>query len=260
MEKQEKKASLYNKPISVLSVLSGYWYLALALSIFIISGTEIFSDNIHQDLYNYRNTMSLFGKETSIGFALEPVLIFYLLVTSFFHFLTQTGAWKDQYFLGIANRFNKLRWIEYSITSAILVTILGALIGIKDISILVVLFALQFATIYLGAKMEEINQSNLNKSNTAWWPYISCIAVGSILYGILTIYFVNEYQNLPLNLIVTFCTTIVTFVLYPTNMILRFLDVGIWKSNNYYELTYLSLSLFIKSFLALTIYLGPFII
>lgn len=101
---------------------------------------------------------------------IQNLIIGFFLITGSFHlgyYLTDT---KDgEYTRVIANKNNFYRWIEYSITSTMMLYIIAFSSGVKDTNIYMMLFATNIAMISQGQIIEE----NVRDGKEWWVPMIT---------------------------------------------------------------------------------------
>ena len=83
---------------------------------------------------------------------IEGLIILFFAVTSGFH---AYYANSDNYATMLGNKNNYVRWIEYSISSTIMLYIIAFLSGVRDENIYQSIFALNIAMIYTGQLVEE---------------------------------------------------------------------------------------------------------
>jgi len=82
----------------------------------------------------YAPPVTLF--ETPIGLT---VAIF-LGLSSFFHFLVASGKFYPRYAAGLALKRNYFRWVEYSISSSVMIVLIAQVTGVSDITAIISIF------------------------------------------------------------------------------------------------------------------------
>ena len=91
----------------------------------------------------------------------QNLLVGFFMVTAAFHlvyYVTSEGNYSKM----IANGNNYLRWIEYSISSTMMLYIIAFISGVKDDNIYKSIFAMNVAMIYTGQLVEEKLQKGEN--------------------------------------------------------------------------------------------------
>jgi len=186
------------------------------------------------------------------------------LLSALFHFLTISGAFVGQYASQLQQNRNAFRWIEYALSSTLMILIIMLLSGLTTFSSLIGVAFANIGMILFGWVSEIANPRDRKK--TDWTPFIfGCImGLGAwlALYGSL---FLNLAQlGLPLTEIPTF----VWFII-----ITQFALFNVFGVNHAYQLTsssnstyldgeryYIWLSLISKSLLAWSIYVNTLIL
>ena len=108
---------------------------------------------------------------------IQNLIVAFFLITGTFHlsyYLTDSDpegepSWKNNYTRMVANGNNYFRWIEYSITSTIMLFIIAFTSGVKDTNVYYMLFASNVVMISQGQIIEEAV-----RDGKPWWvPMIS---------------------------------------------------------------------------------------
>lgn len=113
----------------------------------------------------------------------EPVKLFnnnvsYLIavffaLSAFFHFLISTKFYFKKYIAGLQVHKNIFRWIEYSLSSSIMIYIIAQLCGISDYAALLAIVGTNVSMILFGWLQEEYVEPGSGK----WLPFFfGCIA------------------------------------------------------------------------------------
>ena len=168
------------------------------------------------------------------------------------------------YIYNLRRGINKFRWIEYAISSSIMIALIAMLFGMYDIISLVLIMTVNACMNLFGYVMESQNQTTKKLDWTPFWfgcfagvvPWV-CIftyLIGSgnlsqvpgFVWGILVAYFIM-------------------FNTFPVNMVLQYLKISAWsdqywdfRMGGYYlgEMIYQILSLVAKSLLIWLVYGG----
>lgn len=95
----------------------------------------------------------------------QGMLIAFFLITGSFHLFYYIGDKSGgEYQRVIQGQNNYYRWIEYSITSTLMLYIIALVSGVKDTGIYMMLFATNIAMIYLGQIVEEYKRDSPNSN------------------------------------------------------------------------------------------------
>lgn len=184
-----------------------------------------------------------------------------LLIAAFFflsaaaHFSIVT-FYNKQYVKQLAKGLNKVRWIEYALSASIMMVAISLLVGIYDLTSLVMLFSLAAIMNLMGLVMEVHNQTTQKTNWLSYW--IGCLA-GAIPWLVIAFYLwlgADQGSKAPTFVYWIFVSIFVFFNCFAINMVLQYKKVGPWKNYLYGERVYIILSLVAKSLLAWQVFAG----
>lgn len=198
------------------------------------------------------NTQTLF--DLKIG----PAVATFLFISALAHLLVGT-VFNKWYNDNLEKGMNLARWIEYSISSSIMIVIIAMLVGIYDISALIPIFFVNASMILFGWMMEVHNYA-LRKAGekTNWTAFIfGCIA-GVAPWIVIALYLASpgSTANPPTFVYWIFFSIFLFFNCFAVNQILQYKKVGKWQDYLYGERAYIILSLVAKSLLAWQVFAG----
>ena len=188
--------------------------------------------------------------DTPVGLA---VAIF-LGLSAFFHFLVASPAYFGRYSAGIAAQRNYFRWVEYSISSSVMIVLISQIVGVSDLAAIISIFGVNASMILFGWLQEKYE----SPGNGGWLPFIfGCIS--GIVPWVALIFYVFSIGGVSDTTAPAFVYGIVIslFVLFNTFAIVQYLQykkVGKWSNYIRGEKTYITLSLIAKSALAWQIF------
>jgi len=164
-------------------------------------------------------------------------------------------AWYER---RLARGIQPMRWLEYALSSSVMIVIIAALAGIQEVGTLVAIFGINAAMNLFGWSMELANEG---RSKTQWSHYIfGCIAgiVPWIVIGISLWSAATEpnAEPIPGFVIGIFISLFIAFNVFAITMILQYGKVGRWRDYLVGEKTYMFLSLFAKTILAWQVFAG----
>jgi hypothetical protein len=90
----------------------------------------------------------------------EDLIVLFFVITSGFHAYYASNV-NGNYEKMIKNRNNWMRWIEYSITSTLMLYIIAILSGVKDEGVYSSIFSINVAMIYAGQLVEEYAEDEI---------------------------------------------------------------------------------------------------
>jgi hypothetical protein len=193
--------------------------------------------------------------DTPVGYA---VAIF-LGLSAFFHFLVASPQYFSRYSAGLAQNRNYFRWVEYSISSSVMIVLIAQICGVTDVVAIIALFGVNASMILFGWLQEKYE----TPGNGGWIPFIfGCIAgivpwIGLMFYVLA----IGGPGNTKAPAFV-YGIVISLFVLFNTFAIVQYLQykkVGKWSDYLRGEKTYITLSLVAKSALAWQIFASTLI-
>ena len=183
----------------------------------------------------------------------------FLGLSAFFHFLVASPQFFGRYSAGLAAQRNYFRWVEYSISSSVMIVLIAMVTGVSDVVALIALFGVNASMILFGWLQEKYEQPG----NGGWLPYIfGCIA--GIVPWLGLIFYVLAIGGPGDTKAPAFVYGIVfsIFIFFNTFAIVQYLQykkVGKWSDYIRGEKTYITLSLVAKSALAWQIFSGTLI-
>ncbi|MFP3872054.1 MAG: heliorhodopsin HeR [Candidatus Natronoplasma sp.] len=196
------------------------------------------------------------GTNILFDLRLGPAVAAFLFMSALAHFALSTFAF-DWYKENLKDHINKARWIEYSFSSSLMIVLIAMLVGITDISFLIVLGLVNASMILFGWLMEAYNQ---HTEKVHWSPFIfGCIA-GIAPWTAIAIRLLTAISESPVDVpsfvIWIFISIGVFFNIFALNQLLQYKEVGPWSDYLYGEKMYIILSLVAKSALAWQVFSG----
>ncbi|MCL4554164.1 MAG: heliorhodopsin HeR [Actinobacteria bacterium] len=171
----------------------------------------------------------------------------FLFFSAFAHFVIAGPAY-GAYVAGLKQNRNYFRWMEYALSSSIMVVLIASLVGILDVAALTAIFGVNASMILFGWLVEKYEQPG----STDWTAFIfGCIAGVFPWIAIATYLWGPGASDLtPTFVYWIFVSMFVLFNSFAVNQILQYKPVGKWKDYLFGEATYIFLSLTAKSLLA----------
>lgn len=185
-----------------------------------------------------------------------PLVAGFLFLSSLAHLAVSLPAGLRWYRDRLSRGINPARWIEYSLSSSLMIFVIAMLVGVYDLSSLILLFALNAMMILFGWVMELHNQTTQKTDWTSYW--FGCLA-GAIPWVVIALYLFNagegEYRA-PTFVYWIYFSIFLFFNVFALNMALQYKRIGKWRDYLFGEKTYLVLSLVAKSLLAWQVFAG----
>lgn len=193
--------------------------------------------------------------ETLFSLQIGPMVAAFLFISSLAHLLVST-VFNQWYNKNLAKGINYARWIEYSLSSSIMIVIIAMLVGIYDIATLILIFTLNAMMILFGWIMELHNQTT---DRTNWTSFYFGCKAGIITWVVIAIYLFGAggSDNRAPNFVYWIYFSIFLFFnCFAINQVLQYKKVGKWQDYLYGERVYIILSLVAKSLLAWQVFAG----
>ncbi len=159
------------KPLKKWNISAGFLHLASLVAVVALSNN--FSLPVTATYMtgppgsSFTNPILLFSNNVSYTIAL------FLGLSAFFHFLVSSRTFFPKYAAGLKQSRNTFRWVEYSLSSSIMIFLIAQLNGISDYAALLAIFGVNLSMILFGWLQEKYNQPG----DGQWLPFIfGCIA------------------------------------------------------------------------------------
>lgn len=185
-----------------------------------------------------------------------PAVALFLLISAAAHFLIGTVGY-NWYVKNLKRTINPARWYEYALSSSLMIVYIGMLVGVYDVSTLLLMFGINAMMNLFGLMMELHNQTT---EKTDWTAYIYGWIAGAFPWVVIIFYLVGATQSvdteIPGFVYAIIASIFVFFNIFALNMYLQYRGVGPWKDYLFGERGYIVLSLVAKSLLAWQIWFG----
>jgi hypothetical protein len=178
----------------------------------------------------------------------------FVFLSAIAHWLIATGRIYDWYVRNLDQNRNYARWVEYSVSSSVMVVLIAMLTGISDVAALGAIFGVNAAMILFGLLMEHYEQPG-RPNWTSYWFGVFAGAVPWVLVG-LYLWSPSTEGSPPGFVYGIFFSLFVFFNSFAVNMVLQYRQIGRWKDYLYGERAYVVLSLVAKSLLAWQVFGG----
>jgi hypothetical protein len=252
----DRAKSLYrwNAVLAVLHGIQGFIILGLSFAKDPVVSSPVVSTYLTFDTA----TQSLVpAQRTLFELPIGPAVAIFFFMSAVAHFVL---AWplRRWYEERLAAHIQPMRWIEYALSSSVMIVVIAALAGIQEIGTLVALFGINAAMNLFGWSMESANQG---RSKTQWNHYIFGVIAGIVPWIVIGIALWSAStapgaQPIPGFVIAIFVSLFLAFDIFAITMVLQYRQIGRWKDYLVGEKTYMFLSLFAKTLLAWQVFAG----
>lgn len=239
----------YNAAMSVL-------HLVQAGAMYFLSNDFALPINTNYLKFNQELQKLVPVREQVLEFQVGPVVALFLLLSAIAHFLLSLPTINEWYLQKLKEGMNPARWWEYTLSSSVMIVVIAMLVGIYDLSALLLMFSINAVMILCGWIMEVHNQTT---SKTNWLSYaVGCFAgvVPWIVIG-LHLFGSGDGENKPPDFVYwIFFSIFLFFNSFALNMVLQYKKTGPWKNYTFGEKVYIFMSLIAKSALAWQVWAG----
>lgn len=170
------------------------------------------------------------------------------------HWLIASPGIYPWYVRNLERNRNYARWIEYALSSSVMVVLIAMLPGISDVAALGAIFAANAAMILFGLLVEKYEEPG-RPSFLAYWFGVLAGAVPWVLIA-LYLWSPSTDGSPPAFVYGIFFSLFIFFNTFAINMILQYRQIGKWRDYLYGERAYIILSLIAKSLLAWQVFAG----
>jgi hypothetical protein len=180
----------------------------------------------------------------------------FMALSAFFHFFVSSGPIFPKYVDGLKRHINVYRWIEYSLSSSIMIVIILQLNGVTDYIALIAIFGVNVSMILFGWLQERYSQPGSGDMLPFWF---GCIA-GAVPWIAIFINMLSP-SGPPETTVPGFVIGIVIslFIFFNCFALVQWKQYkaeGKWADYLHGERWYIILSLVAKSLLAWQVFVG----
>lgn len=178
----------------------------------------------------------------------------FLFLSAAAHWLVASPRIYDWYAANLKRERNYARWIEYALSSSVMVVLIAMLTGISDVAALGGIFGVNAAMILFGLLQEHYESPGSGR----WMPFWFGVATGIVPWLLVGLYLWSPTSDgsPPAFVYAIYVSLFVFFNSFAVNMVLQYRKVGRWKDYLYGESVYVLLSLTAKSLLAWQVFAG----
>ena len=183
----------------------------------------------------------------------------FLGLSALFHFIVASPQFFARYSAGLSAQRNYFRWVEYSISSSVMIVLIAQVTGIADITALISIFGVNASMILFGWLQEKYE----TPGNGGWLPFIFGCITGIVPWIALAFYVLSiggvSDTSAPAFVYGIVFTIFVFFNSFALVQWVQYKKVGKWSDYLRGERTYITLSLIAKSALAWQIFANTLI-
>jgi hypothetical protein len=182
-----------------------------------------------------------------------------LALSALFHFLISSPWFYQRYAAGLKLNHNYFRWVEYSLSSSVMIWLIAQLCGLSDIGALFAIFGVNASMILFGALQEKYEKPG----SKGFLPFIMGSMTGVVPWIVIFIYTLqpggSHKAEVPAFVIGIIISLFIFFNTFAINQALQYRQVGKWANYLRGERAYITLSLVAKSLLAWQVFSGAIV-
>lgn len=187
---------------------------------------------------------------------IAPLVTGFFFLSSLAHLLLVLPSVYGWYVQNLKKGINYARWCEYTFSSSVMIVVISMLVGVYDLSTLLLLFSINAIMILCGLIMEVHNQST---EKTNWISFLVGCFAGAMPWVVVALYLFGSVEGEfgpPDFVYWIFFSIAVFFNSFALNMFLQYKKLGKWRDYLWGEKMYILLSLLAKSALAWQVFAG----
>ncbi|CAB4783851.1 MAG: hypothetical protein F2718_07170 [Actinobacteria bacterium] len=188
-----------------------------------------------------------------------PAVALFLGISALAHFVVASPQFFPRYAAGLAAKRNNFRWIEYSVSSSVMIVLISQICGITDVTALLAIFGVNASMILFGWLQEKYAQPG----NGEWLPFIFGCITGIVPWIAVAIYVIapgsSSDVSAPGFVYGIVISLFAFFNSFAAVQLLQYRGRGKWSNYLRGERVYIVLSLVAKSALAWQIFAGTLI-
>jgi hypothetical protein len=246
----------FDNKLRLYNVFMGFLHMAQGILMLVLSNTftlPVTTSYLTFDVGKFQLVPSL---ENLTDLQVGPLVALFLFLSSIAHFAISIPGIYEWYVRNLKKGINYARWFEYSLSSSVMMVVISMLVGIYDLSTLILVFFMNAMMILWGLMMERHNQLT---EKTDWLPFIIGCLAGILPWVLVALYLFNSgdaTHKAPTFVYWIFFSIFLFFNVFAVNMVLQYKKVGKWKDYLFGEKVYIILSLLAKSALAWQVFVG----
>jgi len=190
--------------------------------------------------------------DTPVGLAVAG----FLALSAVAHLVLASPQFFDRYRTGLLKHRNYFGWVEYSLSSSLMIVVIAQLVGISDVAALIALFGVNVSAIRFGWLKEKYQEPG----DGGWLPFIFGCVAAVVPWLAVVVYTIapgsTSGAEPPAFVYAIIVSLFRFFNVFAVNQWLQYKQVGRWRDYLVGERADVTLSLVAKSALAWQIFAG----
>lgn len=183
---------------------------------------------------------------------LAPLVASFSALSALFHLIVASPVGFGRYLGELERGRNRFRWVEYSISSTVMIVAIALITSITDLTALIPIALVNVSMILFGWLMEMVNRPG----ERVWWtPFVFGSIAGAAPWIALGAFLLASDGPAPPDFVYGILVSIfVLFNCFAVNQWLQYRGAGPWSDYLWGERAYIVLSFVAKSALAWQVY------
>lgn len=242
------------KPLRRFNIIAGALHLLSMVAV--LSLANSFSLPIYATYMKGAPGTPLANPVVLINTPVAYVVALFLAISAAFHFLVASPIFFRRYSDSLLENKNIFRWVEYSISSSIMIVLISQLCGVTDVAAIIAIFAVNASMILFGWLQEKYNKPG----DGQWLPFIFGCITGAVPWLIIILLVIGPKANphvAPPGFVYGIIISLFLFFnCFAYVQLKQYQAKGKWANYLYGERAYIILSVVAKSALAWQIFGG----
>ena len=179
-------------------------------------------------------------------------------LSALFHFVVASPWFYPRYVKGLQAGHNYFRWVEYSLSSSIMIVLIAQITGISDVAALMAIFGVNASMILFGWLQEKYEQPG-----GGMLPFVFGCMAGIVPWLIIVVWILapgsTDKPQIPGFVVGIIITLFIFFNSFALVQYLQYKKIGKWRDYLRGERSYIILSLVAKTALAWQIFSGTLV-
>jgi hypothetical protein len=243
------------KSLRKLNLIAGGLHLASLLAILFLS-TDVSLPVVATYMSDAPGTGNFAAPIELFSLNISYTVAAFMALSAFFHFFVSSGPIFPKYVDGLKRHINIYRWIEYSLSSSIMIVIILQLNGVTDYIALIAIFGVNVSMILFGWLQERYSQPGSGDMLPFWFGCIAGVVPWIAIFINMLSPSGPPETTVPGFVIGIVISLFIFFNCFALVQWKQYKAEGKWADYLYGERWYIILSLVAKSLLAWQVFVG----
>lgn len=244
----------WNASLAALHAVQGAVILALSFAKDPPASAPVVSSYLAFDTAT-RSLIS--AQRTLFDLPIGPAVALFFFLSAIAHVVVAFPA-RRWYEANLARGTNPARWVEYALSSSVMIVVIAELSGVQEVGTLIAIFGVNAAMNLFGWSMELANEG---RAKVQWQHYVFGCVAGIVPWLVVLVALWTAATEpgaaaIPGFVIAIFVSLFISFNVFAFNMVAQYRRAGRWADYLFGERVYMFLSLFAKTILAWQVFFG----